>query len=84
MPERTAKASAAWIRMTMAYAVTNRIPVIVEGTWRNADTVLDVAANAKRHGCGAHAIVLAVPPALPRIAILKRYYLFVFNKELVF
>lgn len=74
MPERTAKASAAWIRMTMEYAAENRIPAIVEGTWRNAATVLDEAANAKRHDRGTHAIVLAVPPALSRIAILERYY----------
>ena len=74
MPGRTAGASAAWMRMTMEYAAGNRIPVIVEGTWRNADTVLDEAANAKRHGRPTHAIVLAVPPALSRIAILERYY----------
>ena len=30
MPERTAKASAAWIRMTMEYAAENRITAIVE------------------------------------------------------
>ena len=48
MPERTAKASAVWIRMTMEYADENGIPAIVEGTWRNAATVLDEAANAKR------------------------------------
>ena len=32
MPERTARASAAWIRMTMEYVDENRIPAIVEGT----------------------------------------------------
>lgn len=32
MPERTAKASAAWIRMTMEYVDAERIPAIVEGT----------------------------------------------------
>ena len=36
--------------------------------------MLDEAANAKRHDRGTHAIVLAVPPALSRIAILERYY----------
>lgn len=74
MPERTAKASAAWIRMTMEYVDENRIPAIVEGTWRNAATVLDEAANAKRAGRSTHAVVLAVPPVLSRIAILERYY----------
>lgn len=64
MPERTARASAAWIRMTMEYVDENRIPAIVEGTWRNAATVLGEAANAKRHGRSTHAVVLAVPPVL--------------------
>ena len=74
MPERTAKASAAWIRMTMEYVDAERIPAIVEGTWRNAATVLDEAANAKRAGRSTHAVVLAVPPALSSLAILERYY----------
>ena len=74
MPERTAKASAAWIRMTMEYADENGIPAIVEGTWRNAATVLDEAANAKRAGRSTHAVVLAVPPVLSRLAMLERYY----------
>lgn len=74
MPERTARASAAWIRMTMEYVDADGIPAIVEGTWRNAATVLGEAANAKRHGRSTHAVVLAVPPVLSRIAILERYY----------
>ncbi|WP_419040696.1 zeta toxin family protein, partial [Parolsenella catena] len=74
MPERTAKASAAWIRMTMEYVDAERIPAIVEGTWRNAATVLDEAANAKRAGRSTHAVVLAVPPVLSRLAMLERYY----------
>lgn len=74
MPLRTAEASAEWIRRTMAYATANRVSTIVEGTWRNASTVLDEASNAKRNGRTTHAIVLAVPPVLSRIAILERYY----------
>lgn len=74
MPERTAKASAAWIRMTMEYVDAERIPAIVEGTWRNAATVLDEAANAKHAGRFTHAVVLAVPPVLSRLAMLERYY----------
>ncbi|WP_244609180.1 zeta toxin family protein [Bifidobacterium moukalabense] len=74
MPERTAKASAAWIRMTMEYADADGIPAIVEGTWRNAATVLGEAANAKRAGRSTHAVVLAVLPVLSRLAMLERYY----------
>lgn len=74
MPERTAKASAEWIRMTMEHVTANGISAVVEGTWRNAATVLDEAANAKRAGRSTHAVVLAVPPALSRLAILERYY----------
>lgn len=48
--------------MTMEYADENGIPAIVEGTWRNAATVLDEAANAKHAGRSTHAVVLAVPP----------------------
>ena len=74
MPERTARASAAWIRMTMEYVDENGIPAIVEGTWRNAATVLGEAANAKHAGRSTHAVVLAVPPVLSRLAMLERYY----------
>ncbi len=74
MPIQTAEASAEWIRRTMAYSTANRISTIVEGTWRNASTVLDEASNAKLNGRTTHAIVLAVPPVLSRIAILERYY----------
>lgn len=74
MPERTAKASAEWIRMTMEHVTANGISAVVEGTWRNAATVLDEAANAKRAGRSTHAVVLAVPPALSRLAMLERYY----------
>lgn len=74
MPERTAKASAEWIRMTMEHVTANGISAVVEGTWRNAATVLDEAANAKRAGRSTHAVVLAVPPALSSLAILERYY----------
>lgn len=74
MPSKTTEASAEWIRRTVEHANTNGISTIVEGTWRNASTVLDEAANAKRNNRKTHAVVLAVPPALSRIAILERYY----------
>lgn len=43
IPDATKKSSASWIAMSVAEANRNGYSIIIEGTWRNASTVLDEA-----------------------------------------
>lgn len=74
MPDVTARAAGVWTGMAVEYADGNRISCVIEGTWRNAATVLDEARRARSLGRGTHAVLLAVPPALSRLGILSRFY----------
>lgn len=74
MPHATAPASGAWVGMCVEYAEANRISFLVEGTWRNAATVLDTARRAKKLGRQTHAVVLAVPPLVSLAGIAERFY----------
>ncbi|MFR0558200.1 zeta toxin family protein [Pseudoscardovia radai] len=74
MPDVTARAAGAWTGMAVKYADGNRISCVIEGTWRNAATVLDEARRARSLGRGTRAVLLAVPPALSRLGILSRFY----------
>lgn len=74
IPGATKKSSASWIAMSVAEANRNGYSIIIEGTWRNASTVLDEASNAKSLERRMHAVILAVPAALTGISILERYY----------
>lgn len=74
MPHATAPASGAWVGMCVEYAEANRISFLVEGTWRNAATVLDTARRAKELRRQTHAVVLAVPPLVSLAGIAERFY----------
>lgn len=74
MPDVTARAAGTWTGMAVRYADDNRVSCVIEGTWRNASTVLDEARRARSLGRGTHAVLLAVPPALSRLGILSRFY----------
>lgn len=74
MPHATAPASGAWVGMCVEYAEANRISFLIEGTWRNAATVLDTARRAKELGRQTHAVVLAVPPLVSLAGIAERFY----------
>lgn len=74
MPDATAKAAGYWTGRAVACADEKRASCIIEGTWRNAATVLDEAGRARRLNRGTHAVVLAVPPALSRLGLLYRFY----------
>ncbi|NEG96328.1 hypothetical protein GFD17_06100 [Bifidobacterium sp. SMB2] len=60
--------------MTVQYTNENGISSIIEGTWRNASTVLNEARRAKAMGRITHAVLVAVPPTLSRLGILSRFY----------
>lgn len=74
MPDATAKAAGYWTGRAVACADEKRASCIIEGTWRNAATVLDEAGRARRLNRGTHAVVLAVPPVLSRLGLLYRFY----------
>ncbi len=74
MPGITAKAAGIWTGMAVKYADDHGVSCVIEGTWRNAPTVLDEAGKAIALGRGMHAVLLAVPPALSRLGTLARFY----------
>lgn len=74
MPDLTAYAAGRWTGMCVKYADENGYSDIIEGTWRNSDTVINEAKTASSYGRKCHAVIIAVPPALSRIGFLSRYY----------
>ncbi|KFI64222.1 zeta toxin family protein [Bifidobacterium cuniculi] len=75
MSELTAPAAGVWTGMAVGWADDARVGSVIEGTWRNLPTVLDEAGHARQLGRRTHAVAVAVPPALSRLAILERFYL---------
>lgn len=75
MPDATARAAGYWTGMAVAYADTHDVSCIIEGTWRNRDTVLSEARRSMDLGRRNHAVVLAVPPVLSRLGLLRRFYM---------
>lgn len=74
MPDATAPAAGYWTGKAVGYADAHGVSCIIEGTWRNASTVLGEAERTRRLGRGTHAVVLAVPPVLSRLGMLARFY----------
>lgn len=74
MPNKTARAAGIWTGMTVEWTRKNSVSCIIEGTWRNKQTVLEEAKRAKSVGRATHAVLLSVPPILSRLSILGRYY----------
>lgn len=74
MPDITAHAAGMWTGMAVQWANDNHIGSIIEGTWRNVNTVLDSAREAKRLGRATHAMLVAVPPVLSRLGTVTRFY----------
>lgn len=74
MPSVTAKQSGEWTGMCVDYADQNRYSTLIEGTWRNAATVLNEAETAKKLGRNTHAVIVATNPTLSRMGMLARYY----------
>lgn len=74
MPDVTAQAAGQWIALCVDYANQNNISIVIEGTWRNKDTVLAEASRANKLGRITHAVALSVPPLITRVSILERFY----------
>ena len=73
MPEVTQEASGAWVRRAIDYAATERISVLVEGTFRSAKTTLGTATKFKEAGFQVQAILVAVPPNISRTSTANRF-----------
>lgn len=74
MPKITAQAAGVWTGMCVDYANDNGYSILIEGTWRNPETVLKESRRAKLLGRETHAILVATPPDVSRISTLTRYY----------
>ena len=73
MPKVTGHANGMWIGLAADCADQNGYSDSIEGTWRNASTVLDEAQKAKQLGRQTHALVLAMPPIVTRLRALGRF-----------
>ncbi len=73
MPDATAQASGAWVRMSIDYALENRISVAVEGTFRRPEVTLSEATRFHAAGFRTHLVALSVPAAVSRLSTLDRY-----------
>ena len=74
MPDATAKLAGLWTGMAVDYADTHGYGCIIEGTWSNAETVLNEAGRAKRLDRGTHAVLVATPADVSLLGILSRFY----------
>ena len=73
MPEATAGLAGVWTGMCVDHADEYGFPITIEGTWRNASTVLDEAERCRRLGRRTHAIIMATPPLVSRAGMVDRY-----------
>lgn len=74
MPDATAKLAGLWTGMAVDYADTHGYGCIIEGTWRNAKTVLNEVERAKRLDRGTHAVLVTTPADVSLLGILSRFY----------
>ncbi|KAK3357214.1 zeta toxin-domain-containing protein [Lasiosphaeria hispida] len=63
-----------WLTMACAYAVAERLDVLVESACRHPDDFCELADVFYAGGYNVRVAVLAVPEALSRLGILVRYY----------
>ncbi|KAK0646134.1 zeta toxin [Cercophora newfieldiana] len=63
-----------WLEMACAYAVENRLDVLVESACRHPDDFCKLARIFYTGGYNVRVAILAVPEALSRLGILVRYY----------
>ncbi|MBT1162828.1 zeta toxin family protein [Bifidobacterium sp. SO1] len=73
MPEVTARLAGIWTGMCVDHADAYGYSIIIEGTWRNPNTVLDEAKRCKELGRSTHAIIVATPPLVSRAGMIDRY-----------
>lgn len=74
MPAITAEAAGRWTGMSIDHCRQRGTSLLIEGTWRNPQTVLEGAEQSARAGHYVHAMIVAVQPEISRLDCLKRYY----------
>ncbi len=75
MPEVTASAAGWLVGRCIAHANANGYSILLEGTWRDVAMVRQAVVEARSWGRRTHAVVVAVPPLVSRVATLERFYL---------
>lgn len=73
MPDATAQASGAWVRMAIDHALEHRHSIIVEGTFRRPELTLGEAHRFHEAGFSTHLVALAVPAPVSRLSTFQRY-----------
>lgn len=73
MPTTTSQLAGTWTGMCVDYADEQGYSILIEGTWRNSDTVLREAERCYELQRSTHAIIVATPPLLSRAGMLDRY-----------
>lgn len=74
MPTVTQEVSGPLVKRSVEFARALRTSVLVEGTFRDADMVLDTARAFHEAGFEVHVVALAVPAELSRASALGRYF----------
>ena len=73
MPNAIGPAVAAWVRRCIDHAMAERISLVLEGTFRDADAVSATVRRFAQAGYVTEAVVLAVRPERSRLDSLLRY-----------
>jgi UDP-N-acetylglucosamine kinase len=73
MPKATAGASGAWVERAIDHAAEHGFNVLVEGTFRRPEVVVETAQKFKNSGFTVQVVVVAVPPEVSRASIAGRY-----------
>lgn len=73
MPNATGPTVAAWVRWCIDHALAERMSLVLEGTFRDADVVSATVRRFAQAGYVTEAVVLAVRPELSRLDTFLRY-----------
>ncbi len=73
MPEATAQASGAWVRMSLDYLRSIRSSVLLETTLRQPEVVAATLQSFRDAGYSTELQALAVPPEASRLGTVSRY-----------
>ncbi|WP_306366647.1 zeta toxin family protein [Nocardiopsis sp. CC223A] len=73
MPNATARASGAWVKMSIDHARDNRYSLLLEGTFRDPEMTMDTAREFAESGYRVHLVALAVNERVSRMDTVSRY-----------
>lgn len=73
MPVLTNQAASEWTRRSIDYARQRRLDTIIENTFHNSAVIADSAAAFRAAGHRVHAVAVAVPAEVSRLAMVDRY-----------